>query len=749
MNEHGELVFPHPQSPDHIVPRPFTDDQVWTPTVLLAHQLAYYRSLADLTAEEPVTQAVVTVPAWWNQAQRRAYRDALELAGLQCLSMIGEGTGVGLNYAMTRTFPDFDPATGEGSKEYVVVYDSGALNTVATVLGFYQTSHKPSPKSKVLINTTHVEALGVGWGDVGALQFDVAVRDILVEDFIKKTGKTGVRDDSRAMLKLGREAVRVKQILSANRESRANIESLYDDIDFRTTVTRAELDEKFAGKMGEFMNPIKEALDGAGLELDDVSAVLLFGGNTRIPLVQSALRDVLGDKESLIAQNVNADEGAVLGAAFYAASLSRQFKMKSIEVQERSLWDVTLDGEVIFPRGTPQGSRKAVLLKPEDEMTLQIDQDKTPIISVSIPEVAGAVANFTGTSPAVNITVRYDARGIISVANVQLVSNGTHEEDSGGMAGAIKGLFGKKDKDGEEAASEEGEDAAEEATVAAPKTKPRVALKFREKVLGYQPLTGEAKKIASSRLSTISTYEKAMQAREEARNHLEGYLYKLQNMLEDELEHKAVQDFSTEAERNALTKLLAETFEWLHEYAESANVETLLGKKLAIETLENPIATRFEEYNARPDAQQALHVALLVGKEFVKEARANNTAALEAVKEAEARGDVAPPPKYTDAEIDDIVKLLKDVGTWFDENMKEQVKLHEDKAANPVIFVKDMEEKGKQVQSAVLRLSSRKAPRAPRKPKAKEPVAEEPAQEEPAPEATEEQNSEAPRHEEL
>lgn len=699
-----------------------------------------------------MTQAVVTVPAWWNQAQRRAYRDALELAGFQCLAMIGEGTGVGLNYAMTRTFPDFDPATGEGSKEYVVVYDSGALNTVATVLGFYQTSYKPTPKSKILINTTHVDALGVGWGDVGALQFDVAVRDILVDAFIRQSGKKEVANDPRAMLKLGREAVRVKQILSANRESRANIESLYEDIDFRAMVSRASLEEKFAGKMGEFMNPIKEALNGADLTLDDVSSVLLFGGNTRIPLVQSALRDVLGDKESLIAQNVNADEGAVLGAAFYAASLSRQFKMKSIEIQERSLWDVTLDGEVVFPRGTPQGTRKAVLVKPEgDEMNLQIDQDGTPIISVTIPDLASTVANFTGSSPAVNITLRYDARGIISVANAQLVSNGTQEAETGGMAGAIKGLFGNKDKkeDSEEAASEEANDSAtaENATTIASKTKPRVSLKFREKPLGYQPLSGEAKKIASSRLAAISTYEKAMQAREEARNHLEGYLYKLQNLLDENEDHKAIQEFSTKAERKTLSSLVADTFDWLHENAESANVETLIGKKVAIETLEAPIATRFQEWNERPKAIDNLQTALLVGKEFVTEARANNTAAEEAVKEAEARGDTAAPPKFTEAEIVEVEKLLNEVGEWVDENMKEQVKINDDKTANPVIFCKDIEERGKQLQAAVLRLTSRKAPRAPRKPKVKETAS-------PAPEATtttaeETQDTEVPRHEEL
>lgn len=166
---------------------------------------------------------IVTVPAWWNQFQRRAYRDALELQGLSCLAMVGEGTGVALNYAMTRTFPTFDPATGEGEKEYHLIYDSGALSTTATVVAFWQTSVLPTPKSKTSINTTHIEVLGAGWENVGGVMLDLNIQEVLVEDFIQKSGKQGVREDKRAMAKLAREANRVKQILSANQETSVGV----------------------------------------------------------------------------------------------------------------------------------------------------------------------------------------------------------------------------------------------------------------------------------------------------------------------------------------------------------------------------------------------------------------------------------------------------------------------------------------------------------------------------------------------
>ena len=106
-----------------------------------------------------------------------------------------------------------------------------------------------------------------------------------------------------------------------------------------------------------------------------MSSVILFGGNTRVPFVQSAIRSVLGDEHSdKIAQNVNTDEAAVLGAAYYGAGLSRQFKMKSIEVQETSYESFKLNGDDFFPQGSVLGTKKTVGLKPEADVKLEFSQ---------------------------------------------------------------------------------------------------------------------------------------------------------------------------------------------------------------------------------------------------------------------------------------------------------------------------------------------------------------------------------------
>ena len=103
--------------------------------------------------------------------------------------------------------------------------------------------------------------------------------------------------------------------------------------------------------------------------------MILFGGNTRVPFVQSAIKEVLGSDDK-IAQNVNADEAAVLGAAYYGAALSRQFKMKNIELIERSVRETSVEpaGEVVFPVGTPHGTKKTLAFAAKDDFTLEFAQ---------------------------------------------------------------------------------------------------------------------------------------------------------------------------------------------------------------------------------------------------------------------------------------------------------------------------------------------------------------------------------------
>ncbi|ODO10822.1 hypothetical protein I350_01420 [Cryptococcus amylolentus CBS 6273] len=719
------IVFPHPSAPSYISPALPSPEAAWTPTALLAQQLSYYRHLAESlgTKKESINQVVVTVPAWWNHAQRRAYRDALELQGMSCLAMIGEGTGVALNYAMTRTFPDYNPATGAGEKEYHVIYDSGALSTTATVLAFYQTSEYLTPKSKTPINTTHIETLGTGWENVGGVLLDVAIQDILVEDFIKKSGKTGIEADKKALAKVAKEATRVKHILSANYEANTAIESLFDDTDYRSQISRASLEEALASTESLFSKPLTSALSAAGLSLSDINSFVLFGGNTRVPLVQTSLKSVLGNLEDRIAQNVNTDEAAVLGAAYYGAALSKQFKMKNIEVKESSVGDIIINGgDVLFPEGTVLGEKKVLTLPAEGDINLEFSQSiahpesshgtsgPQPILSVQVYDIEKALKDFTAPSPVVNLTIRFDPKGHLSAANAVLVSNVTESKD-GGVAGALKGLFGGKEDDKQqvEEVASEGEKEEKKDGKKAPT---KVALKFREKHLGVKPLSGEEKRTTNARLNSIAAFESAKASREEALNSLESYIYALQNHLSD-YEPTALKDFSTPAEQTAIKDLVAKTFEWLNDVGDQATERELRTKYTALEILERPPVFRYNEYTARDGAVADFQKAMRLAASFFIEAKGNWTEAIEAARNATPE-DPATPPKYTKEELGALDDMLREYTKWIDELMPEQLKLDEDKTKDPVIKVRELEEKGKNLQATVMRLTNKKNPRKPK-----------------------------------
>ena len=202
------------------------------------------------------------------------------------------------------------------------------------------------------------------------------------------------------------------------------------------------------------------------------------------------------------------------------------------------------------------------------------------------------------------------------------------------------------------------------------------------------------------RLTSIGAYEAAKVSREEARNLLEGYLYRLSGLLSPDADNRAVQDYSTESERAAMSKLLKETFEWLSEHAERAEEKALRAKRSDLVTLESPIILRFSERQTRGKAVDDFQQAMFSARAFFTEAHKNNTAALEAAESATPEKPVAPP-KYTKAELRTVETLLKEYELWMDERMTIQVKLEEDLSKDPAILTKDLNDKGKDLQMTV------------------------------------------------
>ena len=184
----------------------------WDVEELVAMQFAYVRALAEDAAGERVQDVVVTVPPFYAQFERDAIADAVELAGLRLLALVNDGAAVAVNYAMTRQFAADAP-------ERHIVYDAGAASTCATVVTFSAQSPGRGKKDAGTLITVN----GVGYDRLaGGTELDRRLREILVEDFEDKHG-VGIREDPKAMMKLWKEADRVKAILSANNEASARV----------------------------------------------------------------------------------------------------------------------------------------------------------------------------------------------------------------------------------------------------------------------------------------------------------------------------------------------------------------------------------------------------------------------------------------------------------------------------------------------------------------------------------------------
>ncbi|KAF9034459.1 HSP70-domain-containing protein [Hymenopellis radicata] len=689
-----------------------SDGTEWSIEELVAMEFAYVKGLAESLAGEKVQDVIVTVPPYYTQFERDAVADAIEISGLRTLALINDGTAVAVNYAMTRTF---------ANEEYHVIYDAGASSICATVVSF---SSDATPSTSIAVK-------GVGYDrHLGGTELDRRLRELLADDFIAKH-KRDIRQDKRGMAKLWKEAGRVKAILSANTEAVANVESLAWDIDFKTKVTRAAFEAACEDLKDKYSQPIYDALLHAGLSLDQVSSVILMGGGTRTPMVQTAVRAAVGDDK--IALNVNADEAAVLGAALHGAGLSRQFKTKDIKVSDISLHDIQASyfaaaasantkprsiSTLIFPSGSKAGTKKTLTLKRKEDFRIHIDYKKeaapgfpTRILEVELEGVTEAIGNLTergAIDPVVKATLMLSESGFVSVT--EAVAFGEIKDES--IAGKLKGFFGAgssssdSDEATEEASGESSSAAEPESSSEVKEEKPPVPntiqLNFTSYFTSIPPMTVAEKRTARSRLRAMDLEENAKNKKEEARNTLEGYLYKLRDLLDEENTSTPFKVCSQPSERTAIQEKTEETMLWLHDKGDIAETSQFLDKRIALESLERPIVHRYQEKEAFPQTLNNSQMWNWSTRLFLTEARQNLTAELEA--------DL--PSKWTKEELDALEKTLKEHETWLNTYVEKQksVKPNQD----PVIETTEMKARAKVLETHLQKLWKRKTPK-PRK----------------------------------
>nr|XP_012420017.1 PREDICTED: heat shock protein 105 kDa isoform X3 [Odobenus rosmarus divergens] len=650
------------------------EEHLFSVEQITAMLLTKLKETAENNLKKPVTDCVISVPSFFTDAERRSVLDAAQIVGLNCLRLMNDMTAVALNYGIYKQ-------------------DLPGLDEKPRIVVFVDMGHSAFQVSACAFNKGKLKILGTAFDPfLGGKNFDEKLVEYFCAEF-KTKYKLDAKSKIRALLRLYQECEKLKKLMSSNStDLPLNIECFMNDKDVSGKMNRAQFEELCADLLQKIEVPLHSLMEQTQLKVEDVSAVEIVGGTTRIPAVKEKIARFFGKD---VSTTLNADEAVARGCALQCAILSPAFKVREFSITDAVPFPISLvwnhDSEdtegvhEVFSRNHAAPFSKVLTFLRRGPFELEAfysDPQGVPYPEAKIGRfiVQNVSAQKDGEKSRVKVKVRVNTHGIFTISTASMVEKIPAEENEGSSVEADMECPNQRPAENSDTEKNIQQDNSEAGT------QPQVQTDGQQ--TSQSPpspeLTSEENKIPDADKANEKKVDQPPEAkkpkikveRNDAKNAVEEYVYEFRDKLCGPYEK-----FICEQDHQNFLRLLTETENWLYEEGEDQAKQAYVDKLEELMKIGTPVKVRFQEAEERPKMFEELGQGL---QHYAKIA-------------ADFRNNDEKYNHIDESEMKKVEKSVNEVMEWMNNIMNAQAKKSLDQ--DPVVRAQEIKAKIKELNN--------------------------------------------------